>query len=308
MLEFLYNFLFGSMVGPDVQYAIAPIVAGALISSAGSIAGGLLGRKKKSPSIDVAGAQRLAKESSARQRDSIGQQFNDLQGQNKEWEAKRMGLSGSIQPQYEKIGKDLMTGYQQVGQAEQKNLEDILRTRQQQTARNIPLQQQLVREQLAASGGLRTGGAARSLQAPVLQAQTEQSDLASALSQQSQAAQTGRLERGTEAQAGLAKEALTTKLGIDEDTMNTLFETGRTDIIEKLGALRGVESDELKAMLSAMGINANIGLANTAVSNENRVMLGQTLGNVAGTIGGIVSSMPSANKWVNTGLGSGYTR
>jgi hypothetical protein len=247
------------------------------------LAGSLMGKKKKA-TVDVAGMTNLVKGSSGKQRNLINQQFSELQPMSQDWEAKRQGLSESIQPGFDKIGKDLLTGYQQVGQAEQQNLENILRTRQQQSARNIPLQQQLIRENLAASGGFRTGGAARSLQAPVMQAQTEQADLASALSQQAQAAQTGRLEKGTETQANLAKEALTTKLGIDEDTMNTLFQTGRTDIIERLGALRGVESDELQSMLGIMGLKTQADLANAAASNANRQALYGSLTGLGGQL------------------------
>jgi hypothetical protein len=262
-----------------------PVAIGAGLVGAG-IAGSLFGKKKKA-SVDTAGMTNLVKGSSQKQKDLIGQQFSQLQPLSADWEAKRTELSEGIQPGFEKIGKDLQTGYQQVGQAEQRNLEDILRTRQQQSARNIPLQQQLLREQLAASGGFRTGGAAKVMQAPVLQGQQEQADLASTLSQQAQAAQTGRLEKGTEAQAGLAKEALTTKLGIDEDTMNTLFETGRTDIIEKLGSLRGVEADELQSLLGIMGLKTQADLANVAASNANKQALWSSLTGLGGQLIGM---------------------
>jgi hypothetical protein len=260
-----------------------PVTMAGIGLSAGGIAGSLFGKKKKA-SVDTAGMTNLVKGSSNKQRDLIGQQFNELQPINQDWEAKRQGLSASIQPGYEKIGQDLMTGYGKVGEQEQQNLENILNTRQQQTARNIPLQQQLLREQLAASGGFRTGGAAKVMQAPVTQAQTEQADLASALSQQAQAAQTGRLEKGTEAQASMAKEALTTKLGIDADTMDTLFQTGRTDVIEKLGALRGVESDELQSLLGIMGLQTQANLANTAASNANQQALWGSLTGLGGQL------------------------
>jgi len=278
---------------------MTPLMGAGIGLAAGGLAGSVLGKKKKAK-VDVAGMTNLVKGSSGRQKDLIGQQFNELQPMSAEYEAKRTGLSESIQPGFEKIGKDLMTGYGQVGQQEQSNLENILNTRQQQNARNIPLQQQLLREQLAASGGLRTGGAAKVMQAPVTQAQTEQADLASTLSQQAMERQTGRLEKGTEAQAGLAKEALTTKLGIDEDTMNTLFQTGRTDIIEKLGALRGVESDELQSLLGIMGLKTQTDLANTAASNANQQALWSSLSGLGGQLIGMGASGSSPKRTTAT--------
>lgn len=281
-----------------------PITLAGIGLAAGGVAGSLFGKKKKAK-VDTAGMTNLVKQGSQKQRDLIGQQFSELQPMSQEWEAKRRELSSSIQPQYEKIGKDLLSGYQQVGQAEQSNLENILRTRQQQAARNIPLQQQLARETAAATGSLRTGGAARLLQAPVLQAQQEQADLASALSQQAMERQTGRLEKGTEAQASLAKEALTTKLGIDEDTMNTLFETGRTDIIDKLASLRGVEQDELQSLLGIMGLQTQANLANTAAANANRQALWSSLSGLGGQLIGMGASNPATTK--NTAVVSGRT-
>lgn len=257
------------------------IIGGAAV--AGGVAGSLFGKKKK-PVDYTPQMTALTKQSSQKQRDLISQQFNELQPMTEDYETKRTELSESIQPGYQKIGEQLAQGYSAVNQAEKQNLEDILNTRQQQSARNIPLQQQLLREQLAASGGLRTGGAAKVMQAPVLQGQQEQADLASTLSQQAQAAQTGRLEKGTEAQASLAKEALTTKLGIDEDTMNTLFQTGRTDLIEKLGAYRGVESDELQSLLSIMGVKASQSAAEAAGYNQNKQALYNALIGVGGNL------------------------
>jgi len=271
------------------------IAGGAMM--AGGLAGSLFGKKKKA-SVDLTPYINATQKSSATQRDLIGQQFEQLQPLSQEYESKMSGLGTGIEQKYGDIAKQYRSGLSQVGGAEQAALESILSSRQQQTARNIPLQQQLIRENLAASGGFRTGGAAKAMQAPITEMQQQQADLASQLSSEKLAREAGRMEKGTEAEMQLAKEGTLQKLGIDENTLNTLLETGRTDIIDKLGALRGVESDELQSLLGIYGMQTNVNLANTAAENERRQALYNTLTGIGGSLMGMgsgpSSSRPSA--------------
>lgn len=260
------------------------LIAGAALTGAG-LAGSLFGKKKKAK-VDVAGMDALAQASAQKQKDLIGQQFEQLQPMTQKYETQMKGLGEGIKSDFANLGSQYKQNLGQVGQAEQATLESILNARQQQGARAIPLAQQNIREQAAAAGGLRTGGAMRALQAPVAQAQQQQADLASQLSSERLGREAQRLEKGTDVEMELNKEAVTQKLGIDRNTFDTLLSLGRTDLIEKLGALRGVEADQLQTALGIRGLQTNVDLANTAAENERRQALYNSLTGLGTTLMG----------------------
>lgn len=268
-------------------------MAGIGLSAAGTL-GSAFG-KKKSSSFNTAPFLDAAKKSSAAQRDLIAQQFEQLQPLSEQRRSEAGSLGTGIEQKFGDISQQYRSGLSGIGDLEQKTLDSILSNRQVQSARNIPLQQQMVRENLAASGGFRTGGAARAMQAPVLQQQQEQADLASQLATERMGREATRAEKGVDVQAEMAKQGALQKLGIDEDTMRTLFETGRTDIIDKLAGLRGVEADELQSMLGILGMQTQANLAKDAASNANRQALLSSLTGLGGQLIGMgASSGPSA--------------
>jgi hypothetical protein len=282
----------GASSGASIGATFGPIGAG-VGAVAGGLAGGLMGKKKKKKGLDMAAVNATIQKGSKEQKDLIGQQFSDLQLQNQQYGKEREGLSASIEPAYSKIGDQLKAGYQGVGQAEQTAIGTKLGREQEIAARNIPLQQQLLREQLAATGNLRTGGAGKVLSAPVQEAAQQRSDLAAQLQAEAQSREASRLEKGAETEASLAKEAFTTKLGIDKDTMDTLLSLGRTDLIEKLSSLRGVSADETNAMLNMLGVQGNINMAESAADNASQQDIFSGLAGLGGTLAGsLASKMP----------------
>lgn len=262
---------------------LAVAAGGAMM--AGGLAGSIFGKKKKAK-IDVAALDALSQQSAQKQKDLIGQQFEQLQPMTQKWEGQMKGLGEGIKSDFSQLGQAYKQNLGQVGQAEQATLESILNARQQQGARAIPLAQQNIREQAAAMGGMRTGGAMRAIQSPVAQAQQQQADLASQLASERLGREAQRLEKGTDVEMELNKEAVTQKLGIDRDTFDTLLNLGRTDLIEKLGALRGVEESQLQAALGARGLQMNVDMANTAAFNQRRQDLYNSLTGAGGMLMG----------------------
>jgi hypothetical protein len=271
---------------------------GGILGAGALIGGALVGKKKSSnPTVDIAGMENLVKTTGQKQRALIGQQFDQLQPLSAQLKTESQAMGTGLEKKFGDISQQYRSGLSGIGGLEQKTLDSILSNRQVQSARNIPLQQQMIREQLAASGGFRTGGAARALQAPVLQQQQEQADLASQLATERLGREAERAEKGVDVQAEMAKQGALQKLGIDEDTMRTLFETGRTDIIEKLASLRGVEADELQSLLGIKGIQTQVGLAQAAANNARRQALSSSLMGIGGNLlGQALSNEKSAPK------------
>lgn len=262
------------------------------------LAGSIFGKKKKA-SVDLTPYKQQIGKGATQQRDLVNQQFESLKPLTEQYGQQRADLSGQIEPRFEQIGKDLMTGYGQVGDAEQQAIQAALARQQTIGARNLPLQQQAIREGLASAGQLRTGGAARALQAPVTQFQQQQADMRSGMESEGLARQAGRLERGTEAQANLAKEAFSTKLGMDKETMDSLLSMNRTDLIEQAAALRGISKEETQSMLSLLGIQTNVDLANQAAANQRQQAIWSGLAGLGGSLmgmgGGASAGSPSSS-------------
>jgi len=257
-------------------------IAGAALGGAG-LAGSLFGKKKK-PNLNIAAIQQTAQRGAEQQRGLIGAQESQLRPLTEQFKTGREQLSASIQPEFAKVGEQLRSGLAGIGDIEAQASEQALDLQQRRAARDIPLQQQLLREQLAASGGLRTGGAARVLQQPVVQQQQAQSDLAAQLASERLSREASRQETGAMQQAELARQGLVQRLGVDEGTLNMLLELGRTDIIDRIGALRGVSQDETNAMLGALGLQAQQSAAEAAAENQRRQALFSGLTQLGGTL------------------------
>lgn len=266
-----------------------PLAAVGVGLQAAGLAGSLLGKKKKAK-VNTAAMTDIVQRGTQTQKDLIGQQFDQLKPMTEQYGKDMAGLSSSIEPAYAKIGENLKAGYQDVAPAEQKAIDTKLGREQEIAARNIPLQQQLLREQLAATGNLRTGAAGKALQATVQQAAQERADLASQLQSEAQSREASRLEKGTEVEAELAKEAFTTKLGLDKATFDNLLQLGRTDLIEKLSALRGVSAEETQNMLSILGVQTNVDLAEAAADNASKQGLYSGLSGLGSSLLGYASS------------------
>jgi len=262
-----------------------PLIAGGIMAA--GLAGSILDKGKKAR-VNLEPYRQQIGRGASEQRDLVNRQFEALKPLTEQYGQQRATLSGQIEPRFQQIGQDLMTGYGQVGDAEQQAIQAALARQQTIGARNLPLQQQSIREGLASAGQLRTGGAARAMQAPVSQFQQQQADMRSGMEAEGLARQAGRLERGTEAQANLAKEAFSTKLGMDKDTMDTLLSMNRTDLIEQAASLRGISKEETASMLSLLGIQTNVDLANQEAANAQRQRIWSSLTGVGGSLfGGI---------------------
>ena len=258
---------------------LAVALAPAAIGLANSIFG-----KKKSANVDIPGMTKTITEGSSRQQGIVGNQAQALSALNPAYQTGMTNLGAGYTQTSEDLAKNYQANLAQLGTADTMAAEKAKALNQQEAARNIPLQQQLIREQLAATGGTRTGQAGKAMAAPVTQAAQQASNYSKTLDIQNLQAKSARQQQGVDtlyqSQAGAALQ----KLGLDRDTMNTLLANNRSDIIMQAAQLLGIDQQQVANLLGIKGIQTNVNIANATGYNANQAALNQGLVELSGAI------------------------
>lgn len=254
--------------------------------------------KPKVPGIDTGALTRIAEQNASTQRDILGRKKQALQPLNAQFKTDRAGLSAQIEPGAENILNKYATELGGVS-AMQKTANDTASiANRNQNFRDVPELQRSIRESLGGSGLLRSGGAQSSLAAPVLNAARSSSDFSSGL-------ETQRLQDETDRQENLAGTGFNTRnaafnkrLGVDEETLNTLASLGRTDLLDEYNSLAGIESDLGESRLGIEQTRQANEIEKAKASAARRGQILSTLGTVAGGVVGMAGGP------VGAGLGA----
>lgn len=164
--------------------------------------------------------------------------------------------------------------------------------KQEQEFRGVPMQQQAIRDALASGNRLATGRGAAAIAQPVITAAQNVSDYGSNLNLQNEQ------NRQTNLRTGISYEqqADLNKLGLDEDTMKTLFETGRGDIVQQAADLLGIEGDLSQGLFNLENTRQLSDIAKAQADEANRNALRNALLGIGGNLAGIglSKSIPQA--------------
>lgn len=155
--------------------------------------------------------------------------------------------------------------------------------KQEQNFRTVPAQQQAIREALASTGRLQTGRAGNALAQPVLDAARDTRDFASQLALNDEEARRSAETTGFNA----TQQADLTKLGLDTDTMKTLFESGRGDIIQQAADLLGIEGDLSQGLFNLENTRQQSDIATAMNKANNRASLRNALLGIGGQLAGV---------------------
>lgn len=248
------------------------LAAAPAIISAGSALAGAFGKRKKLAPIDVTPLAQTIKAGAARQRQGV------------------LRLRPSLQPLTSQLKTGTEQAVQEAGEAGRtssaKFLEDIGQLYSPEATRNTanlysqrvleqqPTIEQARRESLAATGGLNRGAASRS-------ATQAASDLATTLSRgQQDIALQGEQDRqqalaaAKEKAFNLDQNFIQQKLGIDRDTLGTIFSTGREDLIREALDLLNINTNETQQMLDLQkfGINQNYAGSVAGAQGHNELL------------------------------------
>lgn len=161
--------------------------------------------------------------------------------------------------------------------------EAAVTARQEQNFRGVPAQQQAIREALASTGRLQTGRASNALIQPVLAAAQDTRDFAADQAFNDEAARRDALKTGL----SVNQQADLAKLGLDEDTMRTLFESGRGDIIQQVAEQLGIEGDLSQGLFNLENTKQQSDISTAINRANNRAGLRNALLGIGGQLAGI---------------------
>lgn len=242
--------------------------------------------KPNIPGIDTGALTRIAEQNAATQKDLLGRKKLALQPLQDKFRTDRAALSGQVEPGTENLLTKYGTELAGIGDKQKAANEASVIANRATNFRDVPELQRSIRESLGGGGLLNSGVASRELSRPVLDAARSSSDFSNNL-------EIGRLNdeaRRSEGFAGTGfnarSAALNKRLGIDEDTLNSLAEMGRTDLLDEYSSLAGIEGDLGDSRLNIEQARQANEIERAKASAARRGQVLSTIGTVAGGAAG----------------------
>lgn len=255
--------------------------------------------KPKVPSIDTGALLRIQQENEAKQKSIIGGLRGGLSPINQNFDTQRKTLSAGVEGNTENVlnryGQDLS----QVNSVDTAARNAANVGFREQAFREVPETQRAIRESLGGSGLMNSGAALSALSRPVLDANRSARDFTSANEVSRLAGATDRSEKLADTGYSARTDAMKTKLGLDEDTVNYLTSIGREDLVREAEGLLGVEEQSGANKLGIEQARQTSEMAKAAASNARRTGVISSLGSLAGTAIGFGVGGP-----MGAGLGS----
>lgn len=252
----------------------ALVAAAPAIISAGSALAGAFGKRKKPKAANVTPLLESIQQGAERQRQQVGTLRPALQPFTQKFQA---GTEQALKSAQE-AGRASSAKYlEDIGRTFDQTGDRFANTLSQRVMEQQPALNQQTREALAASGGLNRGSASRALVDVNRGLATDlargQTDLALQQAQEKQNAIRG----ATEKIFNLDQDFVKTKLGVDRDTLATVFSTGREDLIREAMQLLGINENENAQKLDIQKFGINQDLARSASDAQGRNSLLDTL-------------------------------
>lgn len=255
--------------------------------------------KPKVPSIDTGALTRIAQENEAKQKAIVGGLRGNLSPINANFETKRNELGNNLTTGTENLltryGQDL-SGVTAADTAARNAANVGFR---EQSFRDVPELQRSIRESLGGSGTIGNAAALSTLSRPILDANRASRDFSSQNTVAGLNAQTGRAEKLADTGFSARGDALKSKLGLDEGTIQFLTESGRGDLIKEANDLLGIEDQAGANRLGTEQARQENEMAKAAAANARRGQILTSLGSLAGTAVGAGFGGP-----VGAGIGS----
>lgn len=237
-------------------------VTGSLISGAVSgVVGGLLKKRAKAP--DYSGVLRAVDESGQRQRTISTGVRPQTTALNQNFGTQAGSLTSALKTKSAALGRDYIRDAGASATNLGNNLADTLKQR---VLRETPELQRQLREGMAASGGLNRGAVGAGMsRVAVGQAQELGSGLRDITAQELAAKQ-----RSIDTVFNTDQDTLRTATGLDYQTLQTLLNAGRTDIIQEAANLLDSERSVNSAKAGILGAQADATSASSAANAANQ--------------------------------------
>lgn len=255
--------------------------------------------KPKVPSIDTGALLRIQQENENKQKAIVGGLRGNLSPLNTNFETKRNALGGQIQTGTEDVlgqyGRDLSAA--NTADANTRNAANT--AFREQSFRDVPEIQRSIRESLGGSGTIGNAAALSALSRPVLDANRSARDFTAQNEINGLNTTAGRSEKLADTGVNARSGALQSKLGLDEGTINELYASGRSDLIDEANKLLGIEDQAGANKLGIEQARQSNEMAKAAAANSNRLSVLSTLGQFGGAGLGFLAGGP-----MGAGLGA----
>lgn len=255
--------------------------------------------KKKVPSIDTGALLRIQQETENRQKNIVGGLKGGLSPINQNFETKRGALSQSVDTNTENVLNRYSQDLSQANTADAAARNAANVGFREQAFREVPELQRSIRESLGGSGLLNSGAALSSLSRPVLDAARSARDFTSQNEVMGLSRAADRTEKLADTGVASRSDAMKTRLGLDEGTINYLTDIGRGDLIREAESLLGIEEQSGANRLGIEQARQQNEMAKAAAANARRGQIISSLGSLAGAGIGAMTGNPLA-----IGLGS----
>lgn len=235
------------------------------------------------PGYDTAKLNAISKANADKQRQIIQQKFQGLQPINQQYQTSQTNLSNNIIPNSQAAVDKYGQGLEAVNAADtaqRSQANDAFRAQQFQ---NVPALQRQIRNSLGGNRLLNSGAAASTLAQPTINAAQNSGNFEGQNEQARLAGVTGRAQDFATTGFNAQQQALATKLGLDENTINQLASMGRTDLIDQFNSLAGVQDQE---GTNELGIEQLAEGQNIAQAQANAAKKSAILGTL-GSLGGL---------------------
>lgn len=264
------------------------------------------------PGYDTGKLNAISKANADKQRQLIQQKFTGLQPINQQYQTSQTNLSNGILPQAEeqvqKFGTDL-NSVNTADAAQRQQSSDAFRAN---AFRDVPAIQRQIRNSLGGNRLLNSGAAVSTLANPTVNAAQNASDFASQNEQARLAGVTGRANEFATTGFNTRQQALASKLGIDENTINQLKDMGRGDLIDQFNSLSDVQGQEgaNELGIEQLGQSQNIAAAQANAAKRSAILgslgsiAGMGIGSFAGPLGAAVGGQIGGTLGTTAGGGT----
>lgn len=238
--------------------------------------------KPKTPSLDTGALTRISQDNEAKQKAIVGGLRGNLSPINANFETKRNALGtnfqGATEGLVQQYGQDLSAA--NVADANTRNASNV--AFREQSFRDVPEIQRSIRESLGGSGTIGNAAALSALSRPILDANRTSRDFTAQNEINGLNTTAGRSEKLADTGFNARSGALSTKLGLDDDTIKFLTETGRGDLIDEANSLLGIEDQAGTNRLGIEQARQSSEMAKAAASNARRGQILTSLGSLGG--------------------------
>ena len=268
-----------------------------LINGAGSVIAGLINGSASQPTPDLSALFATIAQSGQQEQQLINQLPTNLQP----LYASQNQAGSTLQNTTTGIGNNLLTSTQNLYGPNNPAVTGTLQALKQQDYSTLPGTVNALKSNLAATGGLERGGAARAITQATLAPAAQYSGQAATVQGQQLQAQQANVQSALNKIAAMDDATANSLFGMSVAQATQILQSGRSDLQTQLSQLINSINTTTNQQLNVEGVAANAGYQNQVASNANNAAIVNGLTGLGSTAAGDLYSALAAP--ASTGVG-----